>query len=149
MTTTFPRPLAPAPLRIEVTFTSPSSVRMAVAGEIDLATAPMLGMRLLTAIDAHHPAVIDVDLAEVGFLDCSGIGVLVAVRNAAEKSHCQVLVSHPQPLVATVLEVLGLLGPFTAPIASAEALRRRSAASRTTRTRVARMARALVGRVAA
>lgn len=149
MTITSPRSAAPVPLRIEVSFTSPSSVRVAVAGEIDLATAPILGMRLLTVIDGHHPAVIDVDLAEVGFLDCSGIGVLVAVRNAAEKSRCQVWVSHPQPLVATVLGVLGLLAMFTGPIVSVEALPPRPALARTTRARVARMVRALAGRVAA
>ena len=149
MTTTLPRSTAPIPLRIEVSFPSPISVRIAVAGEVDLATAPVLGMRLLTVMDAHHPAVIDVDMTEVSFLDCSGIGVLIAVRNAAEQTRCQVRVSHPQPLVATVLEVLGLLALFTAPIASTEAQPPRSASSRTIRTRVARVARALVGRVAA
>jgi anti-anti-sigma factor len=149
MTITLPRPAAPIPLRIQVCFTSPDSVRVAVAGEVDLATAPILGMRLLTVIDAHRPAVIDVDLAEVGFLDCSGIGVLVAVRNAAETSRCQVWVSQPQPIVATVLEVLGLLAMFTAPTVSAGAPPPRPALARTTRTRVVRMARALAGRVAA
>jgi len=122
MATTFPRPAGPVPLRIEVSFPTPTSVRMAVAGEVDLATAPMLGLRLLTVLDAYHPVVIDVDLAEVGFL--SGIGVLVAARRAAEKSGCRVWVSHPQPLASTVLEVLGLLGLFTAPVVSAEALPR-------------------------
>jgi anti-anti-sigma factor len=149
MATTFPWPAGPVPLRIEVSFPSPGSVRMAVAGEIDLATAPTLGMRLLTVMDAHHPVVIDVDLAEVGFLDCSGIGALVTVRNAAEKSGCQVWVSHPQPLVATVLEVLGLLTVFTAPVVSAEVPRPWSMPSWTSWTRVVRIARALAGRAAA
>jgi anti-anti-sigma factor len=148
MTTTLPRLAAPVPFRVEVSFPSPGRARTAVTGEVDLATAPMLGMRLLTMMDARHPVVVDVDLAEVSFLDCSGIGVLVAARNTAAESRCQVWVSHPQPMVTRVLDVLGLLTVFTAPIVAAEAPPR-YASSWTTRTRVARMARALVGRVAA
>ena len=77
-------------------------------------------MRLLTVVDAHHPTVIDIDLAKVGFLDCSGVGILVGVRNTVEPTGCQVRISHPQPIVAMVLDVLGLLGPLTAPIAPCE-----------------------------
>jgi anti-anti-sigma factor len=91
-----------------------------VAGELGLATAPMLGMRLLTVMDAHHSAVLDVELAEVTFLGCSGIGMLVAVRNTAERTGCQMRISHPQPMVALILDVVGLLGLFTAPIVLAE-----------------------------
>jgi len=40
------------------------------------------------------PAVIDIDLAKVSFLDCSGVGVLVAVRNTVEPIGCQVRISH-------------------------------------------------------
>jgi anti-anti-sigma factor len=149
MTATLPRAAAPVPLRIEVSFPSPGTVRLAVAGEIDMATAPMLGMRLLTVMDAHHPAVVDVDLAEVSFLDCSGIGVLVAVRNTAEKVRCQIWLSHPQPMVAQVLEAVGLLARFTAPVAPVVLPAPRSAPSWTARTRVVRIARAMVGRVAA
>jgi anti-anti-sigma factor len=147
MTTTMPRAAA-VPFRVEVGFPSPGRARVAVTGEVDLATAPTLGMRLLTVMDAHRPVVIDVDLAEVSFLDCSGIGVLVVVRSAAEKVRCQVWVSQPQPIVSSVLEVLGLLTVFTAPIVAAEAPPR-YASSWAIRTRVVRMARALVGRVPA
>jgi STAS domain len=49
------------------------------------------------------------------FLDCTGLGVLVAVRNAAVRAGGQMRVSHPRPIVRRVLEVTGLLGVFTAP----------------------------------
>jgi anti-anti-sigma factor len=90
MTTTKPRAPAPAPLRIDVSFPLPGTARLSVAGEVDLPTAPMLGMRLLTVIEAHHPAVVDVDLGEVAFMHCSGIGVLAAVPNAVEHVGCQI-----------------------------------------------------------
>jgi anti-anti-sigma factor len=147
MTTTLPR--APVPLRIEVSFPSPGTARLAVAGEVDLATAPMLGMRILTVLDACHPAVIDVDLAAVTFLDCSGIGTLVTARNTAEQTRCQIRISHPRPMVAQILDMVGLLVPFTAPIVPAEPSPPQIASPRTTRNRFVRMARAMVGRVAA
>jgi anti-anti-sigma factor len=149
MTASLPRAGAPVPLRIEVSFPSPGTVRLAVAGEVDLATAPQLGVQLLAVMDAHRPAVVDVDLAAVGFLDCSGIGVLVAVRDTAEKVGYRVWISHPQPFVAKVLEAVGLLALFAAPIAPIVLPAPRSASSWTARTRVVRMARAMVGRIAA
>jgi anti-anti-sigma factor len=149
MTTTVPRATAPVPLRTEVLFPSSGTARLAVAGAIDLATAPMLGMRLLTVMDTGHPAVIDVDLAEVTFLDCVGIGVLVMVRNTGERTGCQIRISHPRPMVAQILDVVGLLALFTAPIVPAESQPTTSASSLAPRTRVVRMARAMVGRLAA
>jgi anti-anti-sigma factor len=151
MTATSPRTIVPVPFGIEVSFPSPGAARMAVAGEIDLATAPILGMRLLSVITDHWPAIIDVDLTEVTFLDCTGIGALVAVRNAAEQTGCRVWISHPQPMSAVILEVVGLLGMFTAPMQPSQHETRSpgSVMLMPTRTRFARMARALVGRSAA
>lgn len=146
MTTSLPPVGAPVPLRIEVSLPSPGTVRLAVAGEVDLATSTLLSRQLMTMLDAHRPAVVDVDLAEVSFLDCTGIGVLVAVRDAAEKVHCRVWITHPQPFIAQILDTVGLLGQFAAPIAPPAP---RSASRGTTRTRVVRMARAMVGRIAA
>jgi anti-anti-sigma factor len=120
MTTTVPRATMPVPLRFRLSFPSPGTIRLAAAGEVDLATAPTLGKRLLTVVDAHRPAVIDIDLAKVSFLDCSGVSVLVRVRNTVEPTGCQIRISHPQPIVAMVLDLLGLLGPLTAPIMPCE-----------------------------
>lgn len=148
MVATLPRATVPVPWGIEVSFPSPGIARLTVAGDIDLATAPILGVRLLTVMADHSPAVIDVDLAEVSFLDCSGIGVLVAARNAGEQAGCRVWLSRPQPMPARVLDVVGLLGVFTAPVPPCEheAGSSRSVTVLPTRTRFVRMARAMVGR---
>jgi anti-anti-sigma factor len=105
----------PVPLRIVASLPSPGFARLTVAGEINLATAPMVGMRLLAVIREYHPAVVEVDLAEVTFMDCAGIGVLVAVRAAALGTPCQLWVTGSQGLVERILDVTGLLAVLTAP----------------------------------
>ena len=105
-----------AQLHLDTSWPAPSTVRVAVVGEVDLATAHLLRDRLLGVLREQAPAVLDVDLAGVTFLDCTGISALVAVRNAAMRTGRQVRVTHPQPIVRRVLDVTGLLGPLTAPI---------------------------------
>lgn len=103
------------PLHIVIT-SCPSSVaaRVAVAGEVDLATAPALREALLDALHSYSPAVLDLDLAAVTFLDCAGIGALVAVHDAAVDAGCQLRVSNLQPIVHRVFDLTGLLDLFTA-----------------------------------
>ncbi|WP_051826647.1 STAS domain-containing protein [Kitasatospora aureofaciens] len=52
-------------------------------GEIDLPTAPRLLHRLAVALEAHREVVLD--LSEVTFMDCSGLGLLVQARNQAAR----------------------------------------------------------------
>ncbi|MCW6010900.1 STAS domain-containing protein [Micromonospora sp. CPCC 205371] len=109
---------SPVTMSTQLYITSqPSAItaRVAVAGEIDLATTPVLRERLLRVLRDQRPDLLDVDVAGVTFLDCTGLGALVAVRNAAIRAGRQMRVSHPQPIVRRVLEVTGLLGVFTAP----------------------------------
>ena len=115
MTIPTPRSWTPVALRIDVTFPAPASARLAVAGEIDLATAPVLGTQLFKVMTDHHAKVVDVDLGDVTFLDCSEIAVLVAVRNAAQQEAVHVWISRPQPMPARLLNVVGVLGLFTRP----------------------------------
>lgn len=103
-------------LHLDTSWPSPSTARVAVVGEVDLATAHLLRGRLLDVLRERAPAVVDVDLAGVTFLDCTAISVLVAARNAAIHAGCHVRVSRPQPIVRRVLELTGLLGVFTTPI---------------------------------
>lgn len=103
-------------LHLDTSWPSPSMALVAVAGEVDLATAHLLRYRLLGVLHEHGPAVLDVDLAGVTLLDCAGISALVAVRNAAVQAGRQMWITRPQPIVRRVLDVTGLLGVFTAPI---------------------------------
>jgi anti-anti-sigma factor len=126
MSTTLSPVTALTQLHLDTSRPSPSTARVAVAGEVDLATAHLLRDRLLGVLREQTPAVLDVDLARVTFLDCTGISALVAVRNAAVHVGRQMRVSHPQPIVRRVLELTGLLDLFTAPIDQPQPLPTRS-----------------------
>ena len=115
-----------AQLHVDTNSPTPATARVAVAGEVDLATVSVLRERLLNVLHDQSPVVLDVDLAEVTFLDCAGLGALVGVRKAAVDAGCLMRVSHPQPIVRRVLEVTGLLGVFCPPIVWPESLRTRS-----------------------
>jgi anti-anti-sigma factor len=116
MSTTASSPVTmSAQLHIDTSYPSAVTARVAVVGEVDLVTTPVLRERLLRVLRDRRPDLLDVDLAGVTFLDCTGLGALVAVRNAAVQAGGQIRVSHPRPIVRRVLEVTGLLGVFTAP----------------------------------
>jgi anti-anti-sigma factor len=104
-----------APLHIDVCYPEPSTTRAVISGEIDLATVPALRETLLGMVHDPIPAILDLDLAQVTFLDCAGIGVLVSARRAAAKAGRQMWITHPPPIVRLVLELTGLLSVFTAP----------------------------------
>jgi anti-anti-sigma factor len=109
-------------LHLDTTCPSPGTVRVAVTGEVDMATATVLRDKLLDALDGQSPSVLEVDLAGVTFLDCAGLGALVAARNAAVQTGRQMRVSHPQPIVRRVLAVTGLITLLATPIDQPEAL---------------------------
>jgi anti-anti-sigma factor len=103
-------------LHIDTTYPSPATARVAVSGEVDLATAPVLRDRLLGVLGDQGPTTLSVDLAGVSFLDCTGINALIAARNAAAATGRQMRITHPQPIVRQILDLTGLLDVFTAPI---------------------------------
>jgi len=68
---------------------SPRTARVAVVavvGEIDLSNSDVLRVRLLNVLSALRPHRIEVDLAGVTFMDCSGLTVLVVLRQAAARA---------------------------------------------------------------
>jgi anti-anti-sigma factor len=113
----------PNQLRIDITRPAPSTFRVSVVGEVDLATVPALRDRLLTVVHEQAPAALVVDLAGVTFLDCAGIGTLVAAHNAAIRAGGQVRVSDPHPTVRRLLDLTGLLDVLTDPIDQPRAAR--------------------------
>jgi anti-anti-sigma factor len=109
------------PLRFQLDDSHPGTAagtrRVAVAGDIDLATAPALRSTLMAALDGPPPApaLLQVDLSGVGFLDSTGVGALVGVRNHAAGKDCRVQLTGLQPAVRRILAVTGLLDGFLRP----------------------------------
>ena len=84
-----------------------SWVVLAVKGEVDLDTAPKLKSRLQEAVD-RSATNIAVHLAEVEFLDSSGLGVLIGgLKRCKEGGGILALVS-PRRAVRKVLSITGL-----------------------------------------
>jgi anti-sigma B factor antagonist len=81
-------------------------------GELDVATVPELD-RVLRGLAERNPgATIRVDMAEVTFIDSSGLGVLVSALKRARDDQGTILVEHIDGGPRKVFEITGLLEPF-------------------------------------
>jgi anti-anti-sigma factor len=78
-----------------------------VSGEVDLASIGDL-IAAARACLAAAPSVLEVDLAEVTFIDSSGLGALVRIRNEAVERGVQLVLVHLPPAVTRLFEVSGL-----------------------------------------
>ncbi|MCW2942043.1 MAG: anti-sigma-factor antagonist [Actinomycetia bacterium] len=82
---------------------------IAVAGDVDMATAPELHARLCDAIDAgtgEAGRVLVADLSQVTFMDASGLTALL--RCEAHACGARLQLAAPHPRVARLLCITGL-----------------------------------------
>ena len=79
---------------------------IAVSGDIDAYTAPELAAKLDPLPGAGD---LVLDLTEVGFMDSSGIRVLVATHQKAEEADRVLRVTGANRAVRRILEISGLL----------------------------------------
>ena len=84
----------------------PERYTIAVTGEIDISNADHLRNAVDMAFEQPTERV-ELDLAEVSYIDSTGIGVLVGAATRAAEGHVAFKVANPQ---ANVRRVLGLLG---------------------------------------
>ena len=66
-----------------------------VSGPITLATAVPLRNKILDLIPQYRRIVLD--LSNVDYVDCSGLGILVAAYTHAKGNHCEVEIANPKP----------------------------------------------------
>jgi anti-sigma B factor antagonist len=83
-----------------------AGLRVSLAGDCDLAVRDELVTTLLAAVG--RSASVTVDLAEVDFLDSSGIHGLVAAHRAAVERGGRLYLENPSGSVASVLDVTGV-----------------------------------------
>lgn len=80
---------------------------VAVSGEVDVSNAAELRAALDARLSAA-PAELVVDLAQVPYIDSTGIGVLVGAAHRASEGGGRLVVANPQKNVARVLGLLGV-----------------------------------------
>jgi RNA polymerase sigma-B factor len=90
-----------------VTVAEPGAIRAHVTGEVDRDNAGHLREALLSAVRRGGHRLI-IDLVGVPLLDAAGVGVLLAVYEAARVRNVQVRVVGLQPYVARIVAVSGL-----------------------------------------
>ena len=88
-------------------------VVLALAGEIDLYTAPKLQSELTAALAASKSAHIVVDMSAVDFCDSTGMNVLLAANRLATERGGDLSLAAPRAPVRKILEVTGLESVFT------------------------------------
>lgn len=79
---------------------------VAVRGECDILTAPLLRERLLEL--AGQSARMVVDLSGLEFLDCAGLRALLVGRRCVELLGGALVITAPSPPVTRVLQLTGL-----------------------------------------
>ncbi|CAL9669052.1 MULTISPECIES: STAS domain-containing protein [unclassified Streptomyces] len=96
----------PERLLITRTTTGDGIILVTLAGEVDLDGSSQLREVLLDSVESAPGTV--VDFAEVGFLDSSGINVLICAHRAAESRGVWLRLAAPREAVARVLRLVGV-----------------------------------------
>jgi anti-sigma B factor antagonist len=81
-----------------------------VGGEVDLATGPDLRKAMEDVRQASESERLIVDLSDVTFLDCAGIGVLVYGRHLAQQHGLGYEIRNATGMPLLLLQMTGVLG---------------------------------------
>lgn len=91
----------------------PDRVRITLAGEFDLANEQTLTSWLADAIQAGPGRPVEVDMHEVGFIDSSGIRVLLQAHSVAARHGSSFRLTRASGTVREVLEIVAVYGFLT------------------------------------
>ncbi|MDQ3756229.1 MAG: anti-sigma factor antagonist [Actinomycetota bacterium] len=97
----------PLDFRVAVSREGPHVV-VEVSGEVDVYTAPQLRQVLMDVIDGRGVDVLDVDLAHLGFIDSTGLGVIVGALRRIRADGGDLRLLNPRPGVEKALQITGL-----------------------------------------
>ena len=87
---------------------------LTLVGELDLLTSTQLNRELEIVLDRVPPPTrLCLDLADVMFMDTTGVAVLLKGRRRALELDCRFVVSTASPPIARLFEITGLAGLLT------------------------------------
>jgi anti-sigma B factor antagonist len=76
-------------------------------GELDICNKDCLRRAISSALE-HHPPTLVLDLSALGFMDCSGLSVLVWAHKLLAGQQRQLLITGSQPIVQRLICLMGL-----------------------------------------
>lgn len=83
------------------------------AGEIGFARSPLLRIELMQLIDQHKPQRLILDMADVPYMDSSGVATLVEAMQLQRQRHGKLILCAMQDRVRSVFEIAKLDLVFT------------------------------------
>lgn len=99
-------------MKITLGGTQPSHVQLSVAGDLDLAVAKEFQDAAAMAASADACRDLVIDLSQVDFIDSTGIGALVSVRNSSLGKGIALHLRRPTPQVRRLIEIANLGAVF-------------------------------------
>lgn len=90
-------------------------VLLVLHGELDLGTEAQLQTVAMAQLAAHNPTKLQLDLADITFLDSSGINALLDIRKHGSDRGIDVEIVAVSHRAARVLTIVGLAEPFGIP----------------------------------
>jgi anti-anti-sigma factor len=93
----------------------PGQAILVLHGELDLETKAQLQDEAIEQLGVPGLATLGLDLADITFLDSSGVSVLVELRNQAQERGIDVEIVAVSRRVARVLTIVGLAESFGIP----------------------------------
>ena len=103
-----------ADLNVEIQ-AHPGQAILVLHGELDLATKSQLQDEAIEQLNVPGLATLGLDLADITFLDSSGVSVLVELRNQAQERGIEVQILAVSRRAARVLTIIGLAESFGIP----------------------------------
>ena len=93
---------------ITIGHTEPGCVELAISGEIDLAGADELVRTATAALTHRASGDLVLDLSDVTFIDSTGLGALVAIRNATRDRAVTLHLRDATPPVRRLMKITNL-----------------------------------------
>lgn len=95
--------------------TQDGQLLLVLHGELDVGNESQLHDMAMAQLTAHHPIKLQLDLADITFLDSSGINALLDIRKYATNHGIDVKIVAISRRAARVLTIVGLAESFGIP----------------------------------